>query len=274
MRAVLEEADARGVPVRRVSQGSGVMMLTDVELDEMAQLGADARRRGLALPRAARGLGHGRPVARHRGRRVASRAARPASSSASRRSRAASLTGSAPSSSPTSARSQRSALRQARRPAARPRAQDVGAAAVRQPARPHARWRSSARRRSTSPPISRCAELGELRGACCGAARRLRRGARRPGRLRPLLRGAGHDPGRFAAVRQARPAQRAEHLSGRAPPDRSRRQARARAGRRAELVLRLLAERAPELVEAAARTGPRISRSRNRHDRARTPPHR
>jgi hypothetical protein len=41
MRAVLEEADARGVPVRRVSQGSGVMMLTDVELDEMAQLGAD-----------------------------------------------------------------------------------------------------------------------------------------------------------------------------------------------------------------------------------------
>ncbi len=40
MRAVLEEADARGVPVRRVSQGSGVMMLTDVELDELAQLGA------------------------------------------------------------------------------------------------------------------------------------------------------------------------------------------------------------------------------------------
>ncbi len=41
LRAVLDEADARGVPVRRVSQGSGVMMLTDVELDEMAQLGAE-----------------------------------------------------------------------------------------------------------------------------------------------------------------------------------------------------------------------------------------
>lgn len=41
MRAVIEEADARSVPVRRVSQGSGVMMLTDVELDEMAQLGAE-----------------------------------------------------------------------------------------------------------------------------------------------------------------------------------------------------------------------------------------
>jgi hypothetical protein len=41
MRAVLAEAAARGVPVRRVSQGSGVMMLTDVELDEMAQLGSE-----------------------------------------------------------------------------------------------------------------------------------------------------------------------------------------------------------------------------------------
>src|SRR5262245_23425664 len=43
MRAVLEEAEARGVPVRRVSQGSGVMMLTDAELDEMAHLGAERR---------------------------------------------------------------------------------------------------------------------------------------------------------------------------------------------------------------------------------------
>jgi Peptidase family U32 len=41
MRAVLDEATARAVPVRRVSQGSGVMMLTNVELDEMAQLGAE-----------------------------------------------------------------------------------------------------------------------------------------------------------------------------------------------------------------------------------------
>jgi Peptidase family U32 len=40
MRAVLEEAAARDVPVRRVSQGSGVMMLTDAEISEMAQLGA------------------------------------------------------------------------------------------------------------------------------------------------------------------------------------------------------------------------------------------
>jgi Peptidase family U32 len=40
--AVLEEAEQRAVPVRRVSQGSGVMMLTDAELRELASLGADA----------------------------------------------------------------------------------------------------------------------------------------------------------------------------------------------------------------------------------------
>ena len=40
MRAVLDEAETRDVPVRRVSQGSGVMMLTDAEITEMARLGA------------------------------------------------------------------------------------------------------------------------------------------------------------------------------------------------------------------------------------------
>jgi Peptidase family U32 len=38
--AVLEEAERREVPIRRVSQGSGVMMLTDGEISEMATLGA------------------------------------------------------------------------------------------------------------------------------------------------------------------------------------------------------------------------------------------
>ena len=42
LEAVLDEADRRAVPVRRVSQGSGVMMLTDAEIDELARLGADA----------------------------------------------------------------------------------------------------------------------------------------------------------------------------------------------------------------------------------------
>jgi len=42
LEAVLDEAARRDVPVRRVSQGSGVMMLTDAEIGEMAALGADA----------------------------------------------------------------------------------------------------------------------------------------------------------------------------------------------------------------------------------------
>jgi hypothetical protein len=37
--AVLEEADSRGVVVSRVSQGSGVLLLTDEDLDQMADLG-------------------------------------------------------------------------------------------------------------------------------------------------------------------------------------------------------------------------------------------
>ena len=42
LEAVLDEAGRRSVPVRRVSQGSGVMMLTDAEIGDMARLGADA----------------------------------------------------------------------------------------------------------------------------------------------------------------------------------------------------------------------------------------
>jgi len=42
MAAVLEEAGARSVPVVRISQGSGVMLLTDREIREMARLGAEA----------------------------------------------------------------------------------------------------------------------------------------------------------------------------------------------------------------------------------------
>jgi Peptidase family U32 len=41
-RAVLDEAERRRVPVRRVSQGSGVMMLTDDEIRELVELGAEA----------------------------------------------------------------------------------------------------------------------------------------------------------------------------------------------------------------------------------------
>ena len=41
--AVLEEAERLKVPLQRVSQGSGIMMLTDDEIREMARLGREAR---------------------------------------------------------------------------------------------------------------------------------------------------------------------------------------------------------------------------------------
>lgn len=43
MAAVLAEADRLEVPVHRVSQGSGVMMLTDAEITEMVRLGEEHR---------------------------------------------------------------------------------------------------------------------------------------------------------------------------------------------------------------------------------------
>lgn len=41
MEAVIDEAQRRDVPVHRISQGSGVMMLTDAEIARMVQLGRD-----------------------------------------------------------------------------------------------------------------------------------------------------------------------------------------------------------------------------------------
>ena len=46
LRTVYAASDDFGVPVHRVSQGSGVMLLTDAELDEMAALG---RERGIEI---------------------------------------------------------------------------------------------------------------------------------------------------------------------------------------------------------------------------------
>src|SRR5215471_6472091 len=40
--AVLDEAAKRGVPVHRVSQGSGIMLMTDAEIVEMLELGRKA----------------------------------------------------------------------------------------------------------------------------------------------------------------------------------------------------------------------------------------
>jgi hypothetical protein len=46
LQMVYDTADALGVPIHRVSQGSGIMLMTDNELDEMAKLG---RSRGIEI---------------------------------------------------------------------------------------------------------------------------------------------------------------------------------------------------------------------------------
>ena len=46
LEAVLEEAQRRGVQLHRVSQGSGIMLLTDAEIHEMCDM---AREAGLEL---------------------------------------------------------------------------------------------------------------------------------------------------------------------------------------------------------------------------------
>jgi hypothetical protein len=46
LRAVVEEADRRQAPVHRVSQGSGILMLTDDEIREMVRIG---RQRGIEV---------------------------------------------------------------------------------------------------------------------------------------------------------------------------------------------------------------------------------
>jgi hypothetical protein len=50
-RAVLDEADSRGIIISRVSQGSGVLLMTDGDLDEMADL---ARPRSIEVSLASR----------------------------------------------------------------------------------------------------------------------------------------------------------------------------------------------------------------------------
>jgi hypothetical protein len=58
LEAVIEEAERLDVRVHRVSQGSGVFLQTDAELDELARLAADARLEAslFARPNAAWGL--------------------------------------------------------------------------------------------------------------------------------------------------------------------------------------------------------------------------
>ena len=218
LEAVLEEAQELGVTIHRVSQGSGVMMLTDAEITSMLALAGHIEVSLFLGPRgtwdvgaATRSLSGGSgPRARGRdqlgqcledcrargGPRRAQRARR-------RRGRAV---GRAP-----AARGGRAAGRHALQGQRAHRADQPGRAA---------RLGGPGRGLDQRPERP---ERGADRGAAGGQRRRarpLRRGARRRRRLRAALRHRRADPGRRAGLHQVRAAQRAGDLPGRPAPAR------------------------------------------------------
>ena len=249
--AVLEEAERLDVRVHRVSQGSGVFMQTDAELDEMARTARAAQRRGLAVRAAERRVGA--LGDRARARRLRGRCARPGAGrreprglrsrrrprlplGADRRHRRARPL-SARRVTPACCRGDMQAKVSVMLPAANP-------AAARVLERP---------RRLDDQPADRPdagADRSDPRGRR-RAARRLRRGAGQRRRVRPPPRDPGADPRRLAGLRQVRAAQRTRRLSGRLAPrgDDGRAQPRARPPRaprsRVARALRLRAIRPP-----------------------------
>ena len=187
--AVLEEAERRSVPVRRVSQGSGVMMLTDEEIREMATLGSDA---GVEVslflgPRGAWDTGGQSLVTAAAGGVARGGAGIDDSIAEVRRGLALGIRSFLVAD--LGVLGELGELRRQRRAPRFARAQDVGPAPVREPGdRTHARGA----RRDDDQRRDRPLGIGARRAASGvhGAAGRLRRGTRRPGRIRPLLRGA------------------------------------------------------------------------------------
>ena len=201
----------------------------------MARLGADARRRGVPLPRPARRLGHGRAVARdgscRRDRPRCPRDRGERRRGATRgRARA-----SARSSSPISACC--ATLGDMRRAGELPESLVLKTSVLLPCANPATARDARSPGRDDDQRVHGPVGSG-ARGAprrVHGAARRLRRGSRRPGRVRALLRRPRDRAHGRARLRQARAAQRSEHLSVRPAPRGSRGEARtrARAARRA-----------------------------------------
>ena len=247
LRAVLAEAEARSVPVRRVSQGSGVMMLTDAEITELAALGAEHGVEGVAFlgPRGAWDIGGQSSATASVGGVARGQAGIDWCIAEVRRAVRLGI---------------RSVL-----------VADVGVLAtlgrmkhdgqlpttlvlktsVLLPCANPATARTlegSARRRSTSRPISsrrrwpNCAQPAPSPSTCTSGPDD--QGGFVPStRYRPRSR-------RLARLPQARPPQRAGHLPHRSAPGGLRDQARSRAGApRRALLLQLLREQAPELLE-------------------------
>ena len=263
LRAVLEEAEARDVPVRRVSQGSGVMMLTDAEIAEMAALGAE---HGVEVslflgPRGAWDAG-GQSFATGAVGGVARGQAGVEWSW--RRSRRGLALGIRSCSWPTRRARGARPHEAGGRAAGDARPEDVGAPALREPADRPQRSRSSARRRSTSPPTSRRPSSASCAAACSAPL--------------DVYVEVPDDQGGFVRFYEVPEMIRAAapmyvKLGIRNAPniypvglhlqDLAAKLGRERV-RRAELVLRLLREQAPELVEGRGDDRP----PRSRHPRA------
>ena len=271
---------AANVPVRRVSQGSGVMMLTDAEIADMARLGARARGRGLALPRAARGAGTRAASRFATGARRGCRARRrPASTGASRRCARASRSASARSSWPTSVSWPTLGQHAAGRRAARRRSSSKTSVLLpcANPATARALEELGASTINVATDLS-AADLGELRAACSAPL--------------DVYVEVPDDQGGFVRFYEAPQMIRVaaalyvklgvrnapEHLSGRVPPRGRRRQAcaGARTPCRARAAV-ARASRRPSFSKAAVTTGPPTSgslcpRSRSRADPPRARP--
>ena len=195
LEAVLDEARARSVPVRRDLAGKR----RDDAHRRRDPRDGDARcrrrRRGVALPRAARRLGHGRSVARDGALPGVSLAGRQGSTRASPRCAAGSRSASARSSSRISVCSQTLGRHAARRRAAGDRSSSRRRCCCRARTRRSAACARGARRdddQRRDRPLGRRARRAARR--VLRTARRLRRGARRPGWVRALLRRAGDRP--------------------------------------------------------------------------------
>ena len=228
LEAVLEEAERRSVPVRRISQGSGVMMLTDDEIRAMAALGAEA---GVEVslflgPRGAWDTGGQSIVTSAAGGVARGQAGIDASVAEVRRGVTLGIrsflvadlgvlktlgdmrrTGDLP----ASLVLKTSVLLPCANSATAHTLEELGATTI-----------------NVSTDLSP-AELGELRSACTAPLDVYVEVPDDQGGFVRYLRGSGDRPPRGARLRQARSAQRPEHLSVGTPPRGARGEARPRA---------------------------------------------
>ena len=220
LEAVIAEAERRGVQIHRVSQGSGIMLLTDAEILEMCDM---AREAALELslfvgPRASWGDRRDRPSRVRARSSVPSTAARTSSPTPSKTCCAAS---------PWGLRgvlvADAGLLWVLKRPKGKRR--------IARGSRPQGLRAAGGRQRGgrEDDAGSRGGHIQRAHGPVDGptrrdtrgggsSIRRLRRGSRRLRRVREALRDPRPRKGRLTRLRQVRPQERAEHLPERDTP--------------------------------------------------------